>query len=69
MTHLIFSGGFELQKRRGNAVSKQYPECPLYNHANCKEYENPTLCAIVREDKICIKKKAKKSTKKSKAIG
>ncbi|SPD76199.1 conserved hypothetical protein [uncultured Desulfobacterium sp.] len=44
-------------------MSKQYPECPLYNHVNCKEYENPTLCAIVREDKICIKKIAKKPAK------
>jgi hypothetical protein len=47
----------------GTAVSKQYPECPLYNHVNCKEYENPTLCAIVREDKICTKKKANKCSK------
>jgi len=54
---------FELLEKRGTAVSKQYPECPLYNHANCKEYENPTVCAIVREDKICIKKKAKKKAK------
>ena len=33
-----------------------YPECPLYNHNNCKDLHNPNLCAIVRKDKKCIKK-------------
>ena len=33
-------------------MSKQYPECPLYNHANCREIDNRKVCAIVREDKI-----------------
>ena len=37
-------------------MSKQYPECPLYNHNNCKEIHNRKLCALVREDKICLKK-------------
>lgn len=43
-------------------MSKQYQECPLYNHATCKELHNPKLCAIVRDDKICFKKKQKKQT-------
>ena len=33
-----------------------YPEYPLYNHNNCKDLNNPNLCAIVRKDKKCIKK-------------
>jgi len=37
-------------------MSKQYPECPLYNHANCREIDNRKICAIVREDKNCLKK-------------
>ena len=40
-------------------MSKQYPECPLYNHATCKELHNPKLCAIIRDDKICFKKQQK----------
>ena len=24
-------------------MSKQYPECPLYNHANCREIDNRSL--------------------------
>ncbi len=44
-------------------MSKQYPECPLYNHATCKELHNPKLCAIVREDQICFKKRQKSKTK------
>jgi len=37
-------------------MSKQHPECPLYNHDNCREFHNPKLCAVVREDKACLKK-------------
>jgi len=37
-------------------MSKMYPECPLYNHDNCKDLHNQKLCAIVRKDKKCIKK-------------
>ncbi len=45
---------------KGNVkMSKQYPECPLYNHATCKELHNPKLCAIVREDNSCFKKRQK----------
>lgn len=40
-------------------MSKQYPECPLYNHATCKELHNPKICAIVRDDKLCSKKRQK----------
>jgi len=36
-------------------LSKKHPECPLYNHANCKEIDNPKLCALVREDKACLR--------------
>ena len=40
-------------------MSKQHPECPLYNHATCKELHNHKLCAIIREDKTCFKKQQK----------
>ena len=40
-------------------MSKQYPECQLYNHATCRELHNPKLCAIIREDQICLKKQQK----------
>lgn len=38
-------------------MSEKNPECPLYNPLNCKEYYNPKLCAFVRKDKVCLKKK------------
>jgi hypothetical protein len=38
-------------------MSKKNPECPLYNPLNCKEYYNPKLCAFVRKDRLCLKKK------------
>ena len=44
-------------------MSKQYSECPLVNHANCKELYNPKLCAIVNKDKICLKKNTKSKKK------
>ena len=47
-------------------MSKLHPECPLYKHDTCKEFINPKLCAVVREDKICLKKKQKKGTKENK---
>ena len=47
-------------------MSKRHPECPLYNPLNCKEYYNPKLCAFVRKDKQCLKKKKPKSSTKSK---
>ena len=44
-------------------MSKKNPECPLYNPLNCKEYYNPRLCAFVRKDKVCLKKKKPKPKK------
>ena len=38
-------------------MSQKHPECPLYNPLNCKEYYNPKLCAFVRKDRKCHKKK------------
>ncbi len=46
-------------------MSEKHPECPLYNPLNCKEYYNPKLCAFVRNDKVCLKKKKPKPKKKS----
>ena len=46
-------------------MSKKYPECPLYNHDNCKDLHNPKLCAIVRKDKKCLKKNPKSKRKKN----
>ncbi len=46
-------------------MSKKHPECPLYNPLNCKEYYNPKLCAFVRKDKVCLKKKKPKPKKPS----
>ena len=54
-------GSKEGEKRN---MSKKYPECPLYNHSNCRELHNPKLCAIVRKDKICLKKHQKAKPKK-----
>jgi len=53
-------------------MSEKNPECPLYNPLNCKEYYNPKLCAFVRKDRVCLKKKkpkkkAKTPTKASKS--
>ena len=44
-------------------MSKRHPECPLYNHNTCKEIHNPKLCAIIRKDKICLKKKGNSNRK------
>jgi len=38
-------------------MSQKHPECPLYNPLNCKEYYNPKLCAFIRKDRVCLKKK------------
>ena len=43
------------------SMSEKHPECPLYNPLNCKEYYNPKLCAFVRKDKVCLKKKKPKN--------
>jgi len=49
-------------------MSKQYPECPLFNHENCKELHNRKVCAIVRKDKVCLRNipKAGKKARKRK---
>ena len=49
-------------------MSKKYPECPLYNHDTCKELHNPKLCAIIRKDKICLRK-LPKSARRTKPLG
>jgi hypothetical protein len=46
-------------------MSEKHPECPLYNPLNCKEYYNPKLCAFVRKDKACLKKKKPKQKSKT----
>ncbi|MGB5155841.1 hypothetical protein [Desulfobacterium sp. N47] len=47
-------------------MSLKHPECPLYNPLNCKEYYNPKLCAFVRKDRVCLKKKKPKLKKPEK---
>ena len=47
-------------------MSEKHPECPLYNPLNCKEYYNPKLCAFVKKDKICLKKKENKKESQTK---
>ncbi len=48
-------------------MSEKHPECPLYNPLNCKEYYNPKICAFVRKDKVCLKKKKGKTKEAGKA--
>lgn len=47
-------------------MSKQYSECPLFDHENCKELHNRKVCAIVRKDQVCLKNipKGGKKTRK-----
>ncbi len=49
-------------------MSKQYPECPLFNHENCKEFYNRKVCAVVRKDKVCLRNipKARNKARKRK---
>jgi len=49
---------------RKKSMSEKYPECPLYNPLNCKEYYNPKICAFVKKDRICLKKKKPKPKEK-----
>jgi hypothetical protein len=52
---------------KGNRpMSVKHPECPLYNPLNCKEYYNPKICAFVRRDKACLKKKKPKTKETAK---
>jgi hypothetical protein len=59
----------EIQAERERDMSENKPECPLYNPLNCKEYFNPKLCAFVREDKECLKKKKPKQKHRAKKAG
>jgi len=54
----------QIKEERKKVMSKKYPECPLYNHSSCKERDNPFVCAIVRDDKMCLKKGDKRPLKK-----
>ena len=40
-------------------MSEHFPECPAYNHYNCRDLHNPKICAVVREDKACLRKHQK----------
>lgn len=40
-------------------MSQKHPECPLTNPMNCKDYNKQKICAFVRKDKTCQKKKSK----------
>jgi hypothetical protein len=60
----------ETQSIRGERLmSENKPECPLYNPLNCKEYYNPKLCAFVRDDKQCLKKKKPRQKPRAKKAG
>jgi hypothetical protein len=48
-------------------MSDKHPECPLYNPLNCKEFHNPKLCAFVRKDHACLKKKKPRTSPPPKA--
>jgi len=52
--------------QKHKSMSKEYPECPLVNHSNCRELHSPKLCAIVRKDKTCLRK-IKRGRKKAKS--
>lgn len=56
--------GATFTTRKSRLMSEKHPECPLYNPLNCKEYYNPKLCAFVRKDKVCLKKKKPKQKPK-----
>ena len=62
----LASGATKLRKGT-QFMSEKHPECPLYNPLNCKEYYNPKLCAFVRKDKVCLKKRKPKTKAKAKA--
>jgi hypothetical protein len=50
-------------------MSKQYPECPLYNHNNCKQLNNTKICAIIRDDNDCLGKRSKNRKRANGSIG
>jgi hypothetical protein len=50
-------------------MSKKYPECPLYNHDNCKQFHNSKVCAVIREDDTCLRERYKNTQKTNGKIG
>lgn len=42
-------------------MSRKHPQCPLQNPFNRKDYYNPRLCAFVRKDGQCFKKRKPKT--------
>jgi hypothetical protein len=52
-----------LSGQGGLNLSKEHPECPLSNPNACKEADNPKYCALVREDKTCLREHSKKTKK------
>ncbi len=50
-------------------MSKKYPECPLYNHDNCSQFNNPKICAIVKNDNECLRERYKSRKKANGSIG
>ncbi len=49
-------------------MSKQYPECPLYNHMNCKDRDNKKVCALVRKDRVCLREHQKRKKNRTDLI-
>ena len=41
-------------------MSKKYPECPHYDHNNCKHLYSPKVCAFSRDDNHCLREKPTK---------
>ena len=37
-------------RREDKNMSKKFPECPLYNHNNCRDLHNPKICAVVKKE-------------------
>jgi hypothetical protein len=62
-------GGDRRTEGKKGSMSDKHPECPLYNPLNCKEYFNPKLCAFVRKERDCLKKKKPKVKLISKETG
>jgi hypothetical protein len=54
----------DLAEGKIQLMSKKNPDCPMYTPDTCKEVENPKLCALVRKDKICLKKKPRSKSQK-----
>ena len=38
-------------------MSKQNPECPVVIPKNCPDFRNGRVCALVRSDKKCFRKR------------